>query len=139
MMSTPNDFSNSGMVAHDPSLYPNAIMRWLRKVRTTDRYGGSSLVFRHIDARGLVVGRLATVLSVLLMGKHKPNFTPSADNGDVVIVTNADKVNFTGKKWSQKVYRHHTGWPGGLREVVAEKQWQVRKTDYVQLSCLMFL
>lgn len=101
------------------------VARWLRKVNERDRYKGESLVYRHIDARGLVVGRLAAVLSVLLMGKHKPTFTPSAEDGDVVIVTNADKVNFTGKKWDQKIYRHHTGYPGGLREIVAKKQWQV--------------
>ena len=69
-----------------------------------------------IDAKGLVVGRLASVVAMRLRGKHKANYTPHVDCGDNVIVINADKVVFTGRKREQKVYYHHTGYPGGIKE-----------------------
>jgi large subunit ribosomal protein L13 len=69
-----------------------------------------------IDATGLVVGRLASVIAMRLRGKHKPAYTPHVDCGDNVIVINADKVVFTGRKREQKVYYHHTGYPGGIKE-----------------------
>ena len=69
-----------------------------------------------IDASGLVVGRLASVVAMRLRGKHKPAYTPHVDCGDNVIVINADKVVFTGNKRDQKVYHHHTGYPGGIKE-----------------------
>ena len=72
-----------------------------------------------IDATGQRVGRLATQIATLLRGKHKPEFTPHVDTGDFVIVTNVEKVVFTGKKLQQKMYRRHSGYPGGLKEVRA--------------------
>ena len=69
-----------------------------------------------IDAKGLVVGRLASVIAMRLRGKHKANYTPHIDCGDNVIVINADKVVFTGRKREQKVYHYHTGYPGGIKE-----------------------
>jgi large subunit ribosomal protein L13 len=69
-----------------------------------------------IDAKGLVVGRLATIIAMRLRGKHKPTFTPHMDDGDHVIVVNADQVVLTGRKKDQKVYFHHTGYPGGIKE-----------------------
>jgi large subunit ribosomal protein L13 len=69
-----------------------------------------------IDAKGLVVGRLASIVAMRLRGKHKPAYTPHVDCGDNVIVVNADKVVFTGRKREQKVYYHHTGYPGGIKE-----------------------
>jgi large subunit ribosomal protein L13 len=69
-----------------------------------------------IDASGLVVGRLASVVAMRLRGKHKASYTPHVDCGDNVIVINADKVVFTGRKREQKVYYHHTGYPGGIKE-----------------------
>ncbi len=69
-----------------------------------------------IDAEGLVVGRLASIVAMRLRGKHKPSYTPHVDCGDNVIVVNADKVVFTGRKREQKVYYHHTGYPGGIKE-----------------------
>ena len=69
-----------------------------------------------IDANGLVVGRLASIVAMRLRGKHKPSYTPHVDCGDNVIVINADKVKFTGRKREQKVYYHHTGYPGGIKE-----------------------
>ena len=69
-----------------------------------------------IDAKGLVVGRLATIVAMRLRGKHKPSFTPHIDDGDNVIVVNAEKVVFTGRKRDQKVYHHYTGYIGGIKE-----------------------
>jgi len=69
-----------------------------------------------IDAQGLVVGRLASIIAMRLRGKHLPTFTPHVDMGDNVIVINADKVVFTGKKYEEKKYYWHTGFPGGLKE-----------------------
>jgi len=69
-----------------------------------------------IDASGLVVGRLASIIALRLKGKHKPSYTPHVDCGDNVVVVNAEKVVFTGRKLDQKVYHHHTGYPGGIKE-----------------------
>ena len=69
-----------------------------------------------IDAKGLVVGRLASIIALRLRGKHKATFTPHMDDGDNIVVVNADKVLFTGRKRDQKVYHHHTGYPGGVKE-----------------------
>jgi large subunit ribosomal protein L13 len=69
-----------------------------------------------IDASGLVVGRLASIIALRLRGKHKATFTPHMDDGDNIIVVNADKVVLTGRKPDQKVYHHHTGFPGGIKE-----------------------
>ena len=74
-----------------------------------------------IDADGLVVGRVASLIANILRGKHKPSFTPHIDCGDNVVVINADKVRFTGKKLAQKVYYKHTGYAGGIKGVTAEK------------------
>ena len=70
-----------------------------------------------IDAEGKTLGRLATEVAKLLRGKHKPTFTPFLDTGDYVIVINASKMVLTGNKLDQKKYRHHTGYPGGPKEV----------------------
>jgi len=69
-----------------------------------------------IDAKGLVVGRLATIVAMRLRGKHKASFTPHVDDGDNVIIVNADKVVLTGRKRDQKMYYHHTGFIGGIKE-----------------------
>ncbi|MGA9969615.1 MAG: 50S ribosomal protein L13, partial [Candidatus Acidiferrales bacterium] len=70
-----------------------------------------------IDAEGVVLGRLATRVARLLIGKDKPTYTPHLDCGDHVVVVNAEKIKLTGNKIGQKLYRHHSGWPGGLKEV----------------------
>jgi large subunit ribosomal protein L13 len=72
-----------------------------------------------IDAKGLVVGRLASIVAMRLRGKHKPTFTPHVDDGDNVIIINAAKVVLTGKKREQKVYHHHTGYIGGIKDRTA--------------------
>jgi large subunit ribosomal protein L13 len=69
-----------------------------------------------IDATGLVVGRLASIIALRLRGKHRPSYTPHVDDGDNVIVINAAKVVFTGRKREKKVYYHHTGYIGGIKE-----------------------
>jgi len=74
-----------------------------------------------VDARGMTLGRLSTAVAERLRGKHKPQFTPFLDTGDHVIVINAAKVVMTGRKWQQKMYRRHSGYPGGLTEVRADK------------------
>ena len=74
-----------------------------------------------IDAEDLVMGRLASQVASILRGKNKPTFTPNVDTGDYVIVVNASKVRLTGKKLDQKLYRYHTGYPGGLKEITYRK------------------
>ena len=69
-----------------------------------------------VDAEGKTLGILATQVATILRGKHKPIFTPHVDTGDFVIIVNAEKVKLTGKKLDQKMYRWHTGYPGGLKE-----------------------
>jgi large subunit ribosomal protein L13 len=73
-----------------------------------------------IDGTGLVVGRLASIVALRLRGKHKPTYTPHVDCGDHVIIVNAEKVVLTGRKVEQKVYRHHTGHIGGIKERTAK-------------------
>jgi large subunit ribosomal protein L13 len=72
-----------------------------------------------VDASGQVLGRLATRIARIIMGKHRPNYVPYLDMGDFVVVTNAEKVRLTGTKLDAKVYRHHTGYPGGLKSTAA--------------------
>jgi large subunit ribosomal protein L13 len=74
-----------------------------------------------IDAEGVVLGRLASIIAMRLRGKHKATFTPHMDMGDNVIVINADKVQLTGRKRTQKTYYRHTGYPGGIKSVTADK------------------
>ena len=74
-----------------------------------------------VDANGKTLGRLASRIAIILRGKHKPIFTPHVDTGDFVIVVNASKIALTGKKWKEKLYIHHSGYPGGLKTTTAEK------------------
>lgn len=74
-----------------------------------------------IDAENVVLGRLASIIASRLRGKHKPTFTPHVDDGDNVIVINADKVKLTGKKYTDKKYYWHTGYPGGIKERTARQ------------------
>jgi large subunit ribosomal protein L13 len=79
-----------------------------------------------VDAAGQVLGRVATRVARILIGKDKPNFTPYLDCGDHVVVINAQKIRLTGNKVEQKFYRHHTGYPGGLKEVPAKRLFPAR-------------
>ncbi|MCH8041693.1 MAG: 50S ribosomal protein L13 [Nitrospinae bacterium] len=82
-----------------------------------------------IDAKGEILGRLAVSAAKLLRGKHKPIFTPNVDTGDHVIVINASQVRLTGKKLKTKTYYHHTGFPGGLKAITAERLLQKKPTE----------
>jgi large subunit ribosomal protein L13 len=73
------------------------------------------------DAYNQPLGRIASTIAKLLAGKHKPSFTPNRNNGDMVVVVNTNHVRLTGKKWQKKLYRHHSGHPGGLKEITAER------------------
>lgn len=92
-----------------------------QRLRNVDVTG---LRFRLIDAKGQVVGRVASQIANILQGKDKPTYAPWKDEGDVVIVVNARHVELTGNKWDQKLYRWHTGYPGGLKERTAQDQFQ---------------
>ncbi len=83
-----------------------------------------------IDASGRILGRLATEVATLLMGKNKPSFVPYLDTGDFVVVTNASKIKLTGKKMQEKKYTRHSGYPGGLRVETFDKMI-VRKPEFV--------
>jgi large subunit ribosomal protein L13 len=74
-----------------------------------------------VDAEGKTLGRLASQVAAILRGKNKPTFTPHCDTGDFVIIVNAEKIRMTGNKLNDKLYRRHTGYPGGLKEVVAKE------------------
>jgi len=74
-----------------------------------------------IDAENMVLGRLASEIATRLRGKHKPEYTPHVDTGDYIIVTNIEKVHVTGRKETDKIYHHHTGYPGGLKSVPLNK------------------
>ena len=84
-----------------------------------------------LDAKGATLGRLATQAATLLRGKHKPIFTPNVDTGDHVIVVNAKEVHLTGKKMKNKTYHHHTGYPGGLKSITAERLMDKKPTEVV--------
>ena len=73
------------------------------------------------DADDQIVGRMATKIATILMGKHRPTYTPHVDTGDYVVVVNAEKIKFTGKKWDQKQYARYTGWPGQKIESVQHR------------------
>ena len=83
-----------------------------------------------VDAEGKTLGRLASEVASVLRGKNKPIYTPHVDCGDYVIVINAEKVEVTGKKRKEKVYKRHTGYPGGLREVTFDKL-QAKKPEEI--------
>jgi large subunit ribosomal protein L13 len=85
-----------------------------------------------IDAEGVVLGKLASKAAMLLMGKHKPTYTPFLDTGDHVVVINASKVHLTGRKEEQKVYRHFTGYPGGLVEMGVQRVKATRPVRMVE-------
>jgi large subunit ribosomal protein L13 len=87
-----------------------------------------------IDAEEAVLGRVASRAAMLLMGKHKPTYTPYIDTGDHVIIVNAAKIKLTGGKENQKVYRRHTGYPGGLIETGARKMRETRPERMLELA-----
>jgi large subunit ribosomal protein L13 len=87
-----------------------------------------------LDASGAVLGRLASKAAMMLMGKHKPTYTPFIDMGDHIVIINADKVKLTGRKEDDKLYRTHSGYPGGLKEIQARKMRQRRPERMLELA-----
>ena len=87
-----------------------------------------------MNAEGKVLGRLSTELAKILKGKNKPSYTPHVDTGDFVVVINAEKISLTGKKMKDKVYYHHTGYPGGIKETTAEKLLVKKPTEIIRMA-----
>jgi large subunit ribosomal protein L13 len=87
-----------------------------------------------VDASGKVLGRLATQIAMYLRGKHKPEYTPHADAGDYIVVTNASKIKVTGNKEQDKVYYRHSGYPGGLKETTFEKMLAKDPTQIIEIA-----
>ena len=87
-----------------------------------------------IDAKNAVVGRLATVISKIIRGKNKPTYTPHMDDGDFVVVKNIELVKFTGKKFQEKKYYRHTGYPGGIKETTPEKLHNKKPGEVLKLA-----
>ena len=87
-----------------------------------------------VDAEGIPLGRLASRVAVRLRGKHKPTFTPFLDTGDHVVVINAEKLVLTGAKLKDKMYRRYSGYPGGLKEVPAEKMLREHSARMIELA-----
>ncbi len=87
-----------------------------------------------VNAEGKVLGRLSTELAKILKGKNKPIYTPHVDTGDFVVVVNAEKVTLTGKKLTDKIYYHHTGYPGGIKQTSAEKLLAKKPTEIIRIA-----
>ena len=87
-----------------------------------------------IDATGAVVGRLATVVSKIIRGKNKTTFTPHMDDGDFVVVKNADQIKFTGNKFQNKKYYRHSGYPGGIKETTPERLHAYKPEEVLKLA-----
>ena len=87
-----------------------------------------------IDAKNAVVGRLATIISKIIRGKNKNTFTPHMDHGDYVVVKNIEKIKFTGKKYQNKIYYRHTGYPGGIKETTPEKLSVKKPEEILKLA-----
>jgi large subunit ribosomal protein L13 len=104
------------------------VKKYTYSARVTDFQGKWYVV----DASDLILGRLATVVAARLRGKHNPLFTPHTDTGDFIIVINAEKIRLTGKKWTQKLYHHHTGYIGGLKTASAKELLEKRPEELIR-------
>ena len=87
-----------------------------------------------IDAKNAVVGRLATIISKIIRGKNKNTFSPHMDHGDFVVVKNIEQIKFTGKKFKNKKYFRHTGYPGGIKETTPEKLYEKKPAESLKLA-----
>jgi large subunit ribosomal protein L13 len=97
-----------------------------------DQKGDLTRSWFFVDAEGKTLGRLSTEIAKVLQGKHKPIYTPHVDTGDYVVVVNADKIKITGKKMTDKIYYHHTGYPGGIKSISAEALLKKNPTALVE-------
>ena len=87
-----------------------------------------------IDAKNAVVGRLASIISKIIRGKNKNTYSPHVDHGDFVVVKNIEKIKFTGKKFQNKKYYRHTGYPGGIKEITPEKLSEKKPNESLKLA-----
>jgi large subunit ribosomal protein L13 len=87
-----------------------------------------------IDAKNAVVGRLASIISKIIRGKNKSTYSPHVDHGDFVVVKNIEKIKFTGKKFQNKKYYRHTGYPGGIKEITPEKLSEKKPNESLKLA-----
>lgn len=106
---------------------------------TTEKNQPLKREIHEIDATGKTVGRLSTQIAVLLRGKHKPSFEPHIDAGDFVVVKNAAGLKFTGQKLTQKVYHHHSGYPGGLKTKKLSTLFAQDPSEVLRKSVLQML
>ncbi|OQR94370.1 50S ribosomal protein L13 [Achlya hypogyna] len=97
------------------------------------------IAYHVVDAKGQVVGRLASQLAPILRGKHKPTYAPNVDCGDYVVVLNAKDIVLTGNKWDDKLYRWHTGFPGGLKTRTAKQINEKDTTDVLRKAVMGML
>ena len=109
------------------SINPATMTKFLKKSELTNNW-------YEIDATNIVVGRLATIISKILRGKNKTNFTPHMDNGDFVVVKNIENIKFTGNKFTDKKYYRHTGFPGGIKITTPEKLKEKRPEEVLKLA-----
>ena len=109
------------------SINPRTMTKFLKK----DQLNSS---WYEIDAKGAVVGRLATIVSKIIRGKNKSTFTPHMDDGDFVVVKNIEQIKFTGKKFQNKKYFRHTGHPGGIKETTPEKLSEKKPGEALKLA-----
>ena len=126
-------------VGEDKKVHPNEI----REVRLLDTHfqkkERGSIHWHVVDADGVVLGRLAARTARILIGKDSPDWTPFSDHRDGIIVVNAEKVRLTGKKLQQRVYRHYTGYPGGLKEISARRLLETKPEELVREAVLGML
>ena len=101
--------------------------KFIRKAEVTNSWF-------EIDAKNAVVGRLATIISKIIRGKNKNTFSPHMDHGDFVVVKNIEQIKFTGKKFKNKKYFSHTGYPGGIKETTPEKFYEKKPAESLKLA-----
>ena len=109
------------------SINPASMTKFIKKSEITSQW-------YEIDANNAIVGRLATVVSKILRGKNKTTFTPHMDMGDFVVVKNVEKIKFTGKKFQNKKYYKHTGYPGGIKDTTPQKLHEKKPGETLKLA-----
>ena len=109
------------------SINPSTMTKFVKKSEVTNSWF-------EIDAKNAVVGRLATIISKIIRGKNKNTFSPHMDDGDFVVVKNIEQIKFTGKKFKNKKYFRHTGYPGGIKETTPEKLYEKKPAESLKLA-----
>ena len=114
-------------ITHLSVLIPQIMTKFVKKNELNNNW-------YEIDASNAVVGRLASIIAKILRGKNKATFTPHMDNGDFVVVKNIEKIKFTGKKFQEKKYYRHTGYPGGIKETTPENLYDKKPGEALKLA-----